>query len=645
MDINEVLSVGKSSQSMATKGVCILVVNDDLTCNNIVAEMLQRCNYQVMHIGGVLDVLNAIWETKDRLDLVLTNAHKLESNGMVIVQHIQKKLNLPVILMCADKMKIVSKGEPFSFAAYVLKGLSKSDVNNLWQSALEKEKDKMVAACQEENVKRASMFNVAFETNKTSASISEAACFNQRNKRKEPPREKNEKSEGSEEDPPMAKKPRVVWTIEMHQKFLEAIEVIGYDKAVPKKIVEVMGIPGLTRENVASHLQKFRGSMKRTQDTAISSLAGSSTTKELEGLCVLSSPSASRLKSLQMNMAPLPQSSFISTAKESVRTLKSQYLNTHNEFSFGTTSERKIYTNVGGFQFNRSGVDKLQQKYVPNLQLTPNFRIYGDQMKSMLLSIGENSSSGNYNQSRSGKFVGYRLTSDGNSIVFGKLEASINDKISRETLVSTPETSGNQSPSYIQHNRISDQNPLMSTSCISQQTSLLGSPSGEASFQCQPVLGSHGNENPTQSITTSKPQLPVQPLGVYGNANTEKCLSLLDQDTLLQSMETLANAIPFQNPSENDIPVQNASTPSSIFPLDQDFSMPLLETPENDFPVQNSVAFLEGISEQHYSPSSLPQMVQSFDDFLDDALLKGTGSTCPQFDWEEFDDTLFEHDD
>ncbi|GFH27364.1 response regulatory domain-containing protein [Haematococcus lacustris] len=42
------------------------------------------------------------------------------------------------------------------------------------------------------------------------------------------------------------------------------LEVIGLEldlpivKAVPKKILEIMSAEGLTRENVASHLQKYR---------------------------------------------------------------------------------------------------------------------------------------------------------------------------------------------------------------------------------------------------------------------------------------------------------------------------------------------------------------------------------------------------
>ncbi|GIL78148.1 hypothetical protein Vretimale_7518 [Volvox reticuliferus] len=59
------------------------------------------------------------------------------------------------------------------------------------------------------------------------------------------------------------KKARVVWSVEMHQQFVNAVNQLGIDKAVPKKILEIMNVDGLTRENVASHLQKYRLYLKR----------------------------------------------------------------------------------------------------------------------------------------------------------------------------------------------------------------------------------------------------------------------------------------------------------------------------------------------------------------------------------------------
>nr|CAB3470997.1 unnamed protein product [Digitaria exilis] len=51
------------------------------------------------------------------------------------------------------------------------------------------------------------------------------------------------------------KKQRVQWTGQLHHKFLEAVNTIGMDKAVPMNILKEMNVDGLTRDCVASHLQ------------------------------------------------------------------------------------------------------------------------------------------------------------------------------------------------------------------------------------------------------------------------------------------------------------------------------------------------------------------------------------------------------
>ncbi|KAL2342419.1 hypothetical protein Fmac_003704 [Flemingia macrophylla] len=81
------------------------------------------------------------------------------------------------------------------------------------------------------------------------------------------PRESDEVGESNHSYQPPAKKLRVIWTLDLHRQFVKAVKQIG-DEAVPKKILEVMNIPGLTRDNVASHLQKYRTYLKSTPNEA-----------------------------------------------------------------------------------------------------------------------------------------------------------------------------------------------------------------------------------------------------------------------------------------------------------------------------------------------------------------------------------------
>lgn len=54
-----------------------------------------------------------------------------------------------------------------------------------------------------------------------------------------------------------------MWTPELHSRFVNAINHLGLSNAVPKTILQLMNVEGMTRENVASHLQKYRLYIRR----------------------------------------------------------------------------------------------------------------------------------------------------------------------------------------------------------------------------------------------------------------------------------------------------------------------------------------------------------------------------------------------
>lgn len=193
---------------------------------------------------------------------------------------------------------LVMKGINHGACDYLLKPVRIEELKNIWQHVVRKKKPEPKNQSRSAGHEKASM-----ETSECGNGTGSTAHFDRNaksnKKRKDQDQDQDEDEEDDEsddegrenEDHASTKKPRIVWSVELHQKFVDAVQHLGYDselssllyiyrklrraffanvfvffspycwmqiscaEAFPKKILDLMNVEGLTRENVASHLQ------------------------------------------------------------------------------------------------------------------------------------------------------------------------------------------------------------------------------------------------------------------------------------------------------------------------------------------------------------------------------------------------------
>ncbi|XP_011021760.1 PREDICTED: two-component response regulator ARR1-like [Populus euphratica] len=250
-------------------GLRVLVVDDDVTCLRLLEKMLCRCLYNVTTCSQATAALKLLRERKGCFDVVLSDVHMPDMDGFKLLELVGLEMDLPVIMMSADgRTSAVMRGIKHGACDYLIKPIREEELKNIWQHVIRKKwnenKEQEHSGSFEDN----DWYKRGNDDTENASSVNEGAEGVLKGQKKRNIAKEEDDNELEIDDPSASKKPRVVWSVELHQQFVSAVNQLGIDKAVPKRILELMNVPGLTRENVASHLQKFRLYLKRLSGVA-----------------------------------------------------------------------------------------------------------------------------------------------------------------------------------------------------------------------------------------------------------------------------------------------------------------------------------------------------------------------------------------
>lgn len=241
-------------------GLRVLVVDDDLPWLRILEKMLKKCSYEVTTCCLAREALDLLRERKDGFDIVISDVNMPDMDGFKLLEHVGLEMDLPVIMMSVDgETSRVMRGVQHGACDYLLKPIRMKELRNIWQHVFRKRIHEVRDMESHEGFDDLQMMRLDQFDDGLFLSAGDLVTGK---KRKDADNKHDEREFG---DPSSVKKARVVWTVDLHQKFVTAVNQIGFEKVGPKKILDLMNVPWLTRENVASHLQKYRLYLSRLQ--------------------------------------------------------------------------------------------------------------------------------------------------------------------------------------------------------------------------------------------------------------------------------------------------------------------------------------------------------------------------------------------
>ncbi|KAL8542163.1 hypothetical protein ACS0TY_003139 [Phlomoides rotata] len=242
-----------SSSNMVNK-IHVLLVEHNIIDHDNIMNMLRCFSYEVTSVNHASSGISVMSEEKARFDLVIANMNSPDSFGLQLLQ-LALRMNLIVVLTSNedDAVRTMRALEHGAFLC-VKKPITMQELGSLWQHVSREKMSQLLK--QNEASKEVVRYNP------------QTLALGQPNHVRD-------------ENNPNKRKVWTEWTVELHTKFMKAARFLGPGSmwfpllllffffsfltlimisqwCYPSDILELMNVPGLTRMQVARHLQKCR---------------------------------------------------------------------------------------------------------------------------------------------------------------------------------------------------------------------------------------------------------------------------------------------------------------------------------------------------------------------------------------------------
>ncbi|XP_049399924.1 putative two-component response regulator ARR20 [Solanum stenotomum] len=254
--------------------VRVVLVDPETENVTEMVDLLKSYDYKVITVRTSSEAMEMLSKGEKKIDVIIISVHSPNLDSFKLLAQ-AVILNIISLFVSDEYNELLAKKALKEGACLFLqRPLNEEIVKYLWQFVLrrkiEREKakkgsedgDKMIVNDVDTHNMDGDNEELSKETNDVPNTeehrnnihgVEDNIVSNEKYKR----RRKNNRKD-IKNDKIIKQKDCVKWTADLHAKFMKSLEQLGEGKCYPKDIVEVMDVPGLTRMQVASHLQKCR---------------------------------------------------------------------------------------------------------------------------------------------------------------------------------------------------------------------------------------------------------------------------------------------------------------------------------------------------------------------------------------------------